>query len=114
MFLGAALFASGWQCGLYGHLGASAGTATAHLLVIHRELIAAGPRGSNGCLVSTAFAVFLAAGHLSTWDAVRRRLVGVPAPAIRKTGTPGVHGPVPTRGAAATMPVATTRASPPG
>lgn len=67
VFFVAALFASGWQYGLYGLLGAAVGTATAYLLGIDRTLITAGLRGFNGCLVATAFAVFLGAGHLSTF-----------------------------------------------
>lgn len=63
----AALFASGWQYGLYGLLGATVGTATAHALGIDHELVGAGLRGFNGCLIGTGFAVFLGPGHLSTF-----------------------------------------------
>ncbi|MFG3255727.1 urea transporter [Streptomyces sp. NPDC048172] len=66
-FFVAALFASGWQYGLYGIVGTAVGTAVAHGLGVDRERIGAGLEGFNGCLVAVAFAVFLGPGHASTW-----------------------------------------------
>ena len=63
----AALFVSGWRYGLYGLLGAVVATATAHALGIDHELVGAGLRGFNGCLIGTGFAVFLGPSHLSTF-----------------------------------------------
>ncbi|WP_274916583.1 urea transporter [Streptomyces sp. WZ-12] len=61
-----ALFAAGWQYGLYGLLGAAVGTGTARLLGVDRGRIAVGLEGFNACLVGVACAVFLDADHLST------------------------------------------------
>lgn len=61
-----ALFASGWEFGLYGVLGTAVGTATARLLGVDRDRITAGLEGFNACLVAVGCAVFLGAGHLST------------------------------------------------
>ncbi|MFH8408339.1 urea transporter [Streptomyces sp. NPDC018019] len=61
-----ALCAAGWAYGLYGLLGTATGTATAHLLGVDRERIAAGLEGFNACLVAVGSAVFLGPGHLST------------------------------------------------
>lgn len=65
-FFTAALFASGWEYGLYGLLGTAVSTATAYALGADRGRIAAGLEGFNGCLVATSYAVFLGADHLST------------------------------------------------
>ncbi|MDJ1133918.1 urea transporter [Streptomyces iconiensis] len=67
VFFFAALFAAGWQYGLYGLLGTVAGTAAAYGLGVDKERIGAGLEGFNGCLVAVAFAVFLGPGHASTW-----------------------------------------------
>ncbi|WP_405740321.1 urea transporter [Streptomyces sp. NBC_01525] len=61
-----ALFAAGWQYGVYGLLGTAVGTATARLLGVARDRITAGLEGFNACLVAVGFAVFLGADHLST------------------------------------------------
>ncbi|MBO0510835.1 urea transporter [Streptomyces beijiangensis] len=66
LFFVAALFASGWQYGLYGLLGASVATATAYVLGVDRTIVEAGLRGFNGCLVATGYAVFLGPDHAST------------------------------------------------
>ncbi|MFD7664566.1 urea transporter [Streptomyces sp. NPDC059788] len=65
-FFSLALCAAGWAYGLYGLLGTAAGTATAHLLGVDRDRIAAGLEGFNACLVAVGSAVFLGPGHLST------------------------------------------------
>ncbi|MDG4862714.1 urea transporter [Streptomyces sp. T-3] len=62
----AALFAAGWEYGLYGLLGTAVSTATAHLLGADRGRIRAGLEGFNGCLVATGYAVFLGPDHFST------------------------------------------------
>ncbi|NGO69267.1 urea transporter [Streptomyces boncukensis] len=62
-----ALFAAGWQYGLYGLAGAAVGTLVAYALGVDRERVGAGLEGFNGCLVAVAFAVFLGPGHLATW-----------------------------------------------
>ncbi|MEU6056160.1 urea transporter [Streptomyces xanthochromogenes] len=61
-----ALFAAGWQYGLYGLIGTALGTATAQLLGVDRSRVSAGLEGFNACLVAVAFAVFLGPGHPST------------------------------------------------
>lgn len=63
----AALFASRWQYGIAGLLGAAVSTATAHALGVDRERVAAGLEGFNGCLVATTFAVYFGPEHLATW-----------------------------------------------
>ncbi|KAA6224392.1 urea transporter [Streptomyces albofaciens JCM 4342] len=65
-FFSVALFAAGWAYGLYGLLGTATGTATAHLLGVARDRIAAGLEGFNACLVAVGAAVFLGPGHPST------------------------------------------------
>lgn len=61
-----ALFAAGWEFGLYGLTGTAVGTATARLLGVDGDRITAGLEGFNACLVAVGCAVFLGAGHLST------------------------------------------------
>ncbi|MFG2207755.1 urea transporter [Streptomyces sp. NPDC048638] len=61
-----ALFAAGWQFGLYGLIGTAVGTATARLLGADRSRITAGLEGFNACLVAVGCAVFLGAAQLST------------------------------------------------
>ncbi|WP_310729140.1 urea transporter [Streptomyces sp. N2A] len=61
-----ALFAAGWEYGLYGLIGTAIGTATARALGVDRSRITAGLEGFNACLVAVACAVFLGPGHLST------------------------------------------------
>ncbi|WP_344562587.1 urea transporter [Streptomyces axinellae] len=67
VFFVAALFAAGWQYGLYALVGTVVGTAAAYALGVERERIGAGLEGFNGCLVAVAFAVFLGPGYASTW-----------------------------------------------
>ncbi|GEB52820.1 urea transporter [Streptomyces cacaoi] len=67
LFFVAALFAAGWQFGLYGLLGTAVGTGAAYVLGVDRERIGAGLEGFNGCLVAVASAVFLGPDHASTW-----------------------------------------------
>ncbi|MFF8282465.1 urea transporter [Streptomyces albus] len=67
LFFVAAVFAAGWRYGLAALLGTTLGTATAYVLGVDRERIAAGLEGFNGCLVALAFAVFLGPGYVSTW-----------------------------------------------
>ncbi|MGW7081148.1 urea transporter [Streptomyces sp. NPDC054866] len=62
----AALFAAGWEYGLYGLAGTAVGTATARLLGAARDRVTTGLEGFNACLTALCFAVFLGAGHLST------------------------------------------------
>nr|WP_202121868.1 urea transporter [Streptomyces sp. BA2] len=62
----AALFAAGWEYGLYGLVGTAVGTATARLLGAARDRVTTGLEGFNACLTALCFAVFLGAGHLST------------------------------------------------
>ncbi|TGB09312.1 urea transporter [Streptomyces sp. MZ04] len=61
-----ALFAAGWEYGLYGLAGTAVGTATARALGAPREGVSTGLEGFNACLTALCFAVFLGAGHLST------------------------------------------------
>ncbi|MEU6994341.1 urea transporter [Streptomyces sp. NPDC046465] len=65
-FFCAALFAAGWEYGLYGLAGTAVGTATAQLLGVDRGRVSAGLEGFNACLTALSFAVFLGPGHLST------------------------------------------------
>ncbi|WP_241779614.1 urea transporter [Streptomyces natalensis] len=61
-----ALFAAGWQFGVYGLTGTAVGTATARFLGVDRDRITAGLEGFNACLVAVGCAVFLGAAHPST------------------------------------------------
>ncbi|WP_078971245.1 urea transporter [Streptomyces chattanoogensis] len=61
-----ALFAAGWEFGLYGLTGTAVGTATARLLGADRDRITAGLEGFNSCLVAVGCAVFLGPHHPST------------------------------------------------
>ncbi|MFJ9850783.1 urea transporter [Streptomyces sp. NPDC101150] len=61
-----ALFAAGWEFGLYGLIGTAVGTATARLLGVDHDRITAGLEGFNACLVAVGCAVFLGAAHPST------------------------------------------------
>lgn len=61
-----ALFAAGWQYGLYGLAGTAVGTATARLLGASRDRVTTGLEGFNACLTALCCAVFLGAGHVST------------------------------------------------
>lgn len=61
-----ALFAAGWQYGLYGLAGTAVGTGTARLLGADHDRVSTGLEGFNACLTALCFAVFLGAGHLST------------------------------------------------
>ncbi|NEB73995.1 urea transporter [Streptomyces sp. SID14478] len=61
-----ALFAAGWEYGLYGVGGAAVGTGTAWLLGVAEERLAQGMEGFNSCLVAVGCAVFLGAGRPST------------------------------------------------
>lgn len=61
-----ALFAAGWEYGLYGLGGAAIGTAAARLLGVARDRVAVGLEGFNSCLTALGCAVFLGAEHLST------------------------------------------------
>ncbi|MFG2498859.1 urea transporter [Streptomyces sp. NPDC048441] len=61
-----ALFAAGWDYGLYGLVGTAVGTATARLLGAAPDRVTTGLEGFNACLTALCFAVFLGAGHLST------------------------------------------------
>ena len=64
--LAVALFAAGWEYGLYAIAGAALGTATSRLLGADRERVSTGLEGFNACLTALCFAVFLGADHLST------------------------------------------------
>ena len=66
LLLAVALFAAGWEYGLYGLAGTAVGTATSRLLGADRERVSTGLEGFNACLTALCFAVFLGAGHLST------------------------------------------------
>ncbi|MFE4516583.1 urea transporter [Kitasatospora sp. NPDC056783] len=66
LFFVAALFAAGWQYGLYGLLGSAVSTAVAYGLGLDREAVGAGLHGYNGCLVALGCAVFLGTGHPAT------------------------------------------------
>ncbi|MFK4069023.1 urea transporter [Streptomyces sp. NPDC029674] len=61
-----ALFAAGWEYGLYGLAGTAVGTATARLLGVDRDRVSTGLEGFNACLTALCFAVFLGAEHVST------------------------------------------------
>ncbi|MCX5080708.1 urea transporter [Streptomyces sp. NPDC001939] len=61
-----ALFAAGWEYGLYAIAGTALGTATSRLLGADRERVSTGLEGFNACLTALCFAVFLGADHLST------------------------------------------------
>ncbi|MER5256595.1 MULTISPECIES: urea transporter [unclassified Streptomyces] len=61
-----ALFAAGWEYGLYGLAGTAVGTATARLLGAAHDRVSTGLEGFNACLTALCFAVFLGAEHLST------------------------------------------------
>ncbi|MEV3854657.1 urea transporter [Streptomyces sp. NPDC050095] len=62
----AALFAAGWQYGVYGVGGAAVGTGVAWLLGVEPERLAQGLEGFNACLVGVSCAVFLGAGRAAT------------------------------------------------
>ncbi|MEU6659207.1 urea transporter [Streptomyces sp. NPDC046821] len=66
LVLAVALFAAGWEYGLYALAGTAVGTATSRLLGADRERVSVGLEGFNACLTALCFAVFLGAGHLST------------------------------------------------
>ncbi|WP_229377835.1 urea transporter [Streptomyces sp. VRA16 Mangrove soil] len=61
-----ALFAAGWQYGLYGLGGTAVGTAGAWLLGVDEERLAQGMEGFNSCLVGVSGAVLLGPDRLST------------------------------------------------
>ncbi|MET8686371.1 urea transporter [Streptomyces sp. NPDC004732] len=61
-----ALFAAGWEYGVYGLVGTAVGTATARLLGVERARVSPGLEGFNACLTALCFAVFLGADHVST------------------------------------------------
>lgn len=67
LFFAAALFAAGWQYGLFALLGAAVATLTAIVWGVDRTRIEAGLEGFNGALVGIAAAVFLGPGYLSSW-----------------------------------------------
>ncbi|MFD4630426.1 urea transporter [Streptomyces sp. NPDC058284] len=62
----AALFAAGWEYGLYGLAGTAVGTATARLLGVADDRVSVGLEGFNACLTALGCAVFLGTEHLST------------------------------------------------
>lgn len=62
----AALFAAGWEYGLYGLGGAAVGTGVAWLLGVDRDRLAQGMEGFNSCLVGVGCAVFLGPDRPST------------------------------------------------
>ncbi|MFF3494254.1 urea transporter [Streptomyces sp. NPDC002795] len=62
----AALFASGWEYGLYGVGGAAVGTLVAALLGVEKERLTLGMEGFNACLVGVSCAVFLNPDRLSS------------------------------------------------
>lgn len=66
LFFVAALFAAGWQYGVYGLLGSAVGTGTAYGLQLAPAAVGAGLHGYNGCLVALSCAVFLDPGHPAT------------------------------------------------
>ncbi|MFF2073934.1 urea transporter [Kitasatospora sp. NPDC058162] len=66
LFFVAALFAAGWQYGLYGLLGSAVATAAGYGLRLRRDAVETGLTGYNGCLVALGCAVFLGPGHLAT------------------------------------------------
>ncbi|MFJ9771400.1 urea transporter [Kitasatospora sp. NPDC101157] len=66
LFFVAALFAAGWQYGLYGLLGSAVSTVVAYGLGLRRDTVEAGLTGYNGCLVALGCAVFLGPGHPAT------------------------------------------------
>ncbi|MEV7599265.1 urea transporter [Kitasatospora sp. NPDC089797] len=66
LFFVAALFAAGWQYGLYGLLGSAVATAVGYGLGLRRDTVEAGLAGYNGCLVALGCAVFLGPGHPAT------------------------------------------------
>ncbi|MBO1416678.1 urea transporter [Streptomyces sp. FH025] len=66
LFFVTALFAAGWQYGLYGLLGSAVSTAVAYGLGLGRDTVRAGLTGYNGCLVALGCAVFLGPGHPAT------------------------------------------------
>ncbi|MEV0321855.1 urea transporter [Streptomyces sp. NPDC050658] len=63
---GVALFAAGWEYGLYALAGTAVATATARAMGASREGVTTGLEGFNGCLTALCFAVFLGAERLST------------------------------------------------
>ncbi|WP_306337934.1 urea transporter [Streptomyces sp. KL118A] len=66
LLFSAALFAAGWEYGIYGLLGTAVGTATARLLGVDHERVSTGLEGFNACLTALCFAVFLGAEQVST------------------------------------------------
>ncbi|HEY7816204.1 MAG TPA: urea transporter [Nakamurella sp.] len=67
VFFAGALFAAGWQYGVFALVGTAVSTLAAVLWGVDRTRITAGLEGFNGALVGTAAAVFLGPDHLSTW-----------------------------------------------
>ncbi|MFE3876836.1 urea transporter, partial [Kitasatospora sp. NPDC059146] len=61
-----ALFAAGWQYGVYGLLGSAVSTAAGYALRLRRDTVEAGLTGYNGCLVALGCAVFLDPGDPAT------------------------------------------------
>ncbi|MFD9686105.1 urea transporter [Kitasatospora sp. NPDC059088] len=61
-----ALFAAGWQYGVYGLLGSAVSTAAGYALRLRRDTVEAGLTGYNGCLVALGCAVFLDPGRPAT------------------------------------------------
>ncbi|MET8474498.1 urea transporter [Streptomyces sp. NPDC006422] len=66
LLFAAALFAAGWEYGLYGIGGAAVGTVVAALLGVDKERLAVGMEGFNSCLVGVSCAVFLNPDRLSS------------------------------------------------
>ncbi|WP_326696956.1 urea transporter [Streptomyces sp. NBC_01754] len=62
----AALWAAGWQVGLFATMGTVFATAAAYALGIDRSSIALGLQGFSGCLTGIALVVYLG-NHLSTY-----------------------------------------------
>lgn len=67
VFFAAALFAAGWQYGLFALIGTAVATLTAEVWGVDRTRIVAGLEGFNGALVGTASAVFLGPGYYGIW-----------------------------------------------
>lgn len=90
VFFAAALFAAGWQYGVFALVGTAVATVTAEIWGVDRTRIVAGLEGFNGALIGTASAVYLGPGYFGIWiGAIGGSIVSVfvTAALVRLLGT---------------------------